>query len=105
MALLLAKKVTISAKYSDFTNVFSKILANILLDQTGVNEHVIKIENDKQLPYRLIYSLESVKLKTLKTYIKTNLANNFIRTSKLPVGAPILFIRKPNHSFYLCVNY
>ena len=41
----------------------------------------------------------------LKTYIKTNLANGFIRLSKSPARAPIFFDRKPNRSLRLCVDY
>ena len=44
-------------------------------------------------------------LKTLKIYIETNLANSFIRPSKSLTGALILFIRKKDGSFQLCVNY
>ena len=44
-------------------------------------------------------------METLKIYIKTNLANNFIRPSKSPAGAPILFNWKPDGSFHLCVDY
>ena len=44
-------------------------------------------------------------METLKTYIKTNLANGFIRPSKSPAGAPILFDRKPDGSLRLCVDY
>ena len=36
--LLLAKKVIVPAKYSDFANVFLKESANVLLKQTGANE-------------------------------------------------------------------
>ena len=70
-----------------------------------MNEHTIKLEEDKQLPFGPIYSLEPVKLETLKTYIKTNLANSFIRPSKSLAGAPILFNKKPDRSFRLYVNY
>ena len=78
MALLLAKKVTVPAKYTDFADVFSNESANILPEQIGVNEHAIKLEEGKQPSYELIYNLEPIELKTLKTYIKTNLANGFI---------------------------
>ena len=44
-------------------------------------------------------------METLKTYIETNLANGFIRLSKSPAGAPILFDRKPDGSLRLCVDY
>ena len=61
--------------------------------------------DDPQLPYGPIYNLGPVELETLKTYIKTNLANGFIRSSKFPAGAPIFFDKKPDCSFQLCVNY
>ena len=44
MALLLVKEVTVQAKYSDFADVFLEKLANILLEQTNVNEHAIELE-------------------------------------------------------------
>ena len=105
MALLLAKKVNVLVKYSDFVDVFSKKSANLLPEQIGVNEHIIELEKGKQSPYEPIYSRGPVELETLKIYIKTNLANGFITAPKSPMGAPILFIRKLNDSFYLCVNY
>ena len=54
--------------------------------------------DDWQLFYELIYSLGLVELETLKTYIKINLANNFIRRSKSPVGALIFFDKKLDSS-------
>ena len=105
MTSLLVKEVTILAKYSDFANVFLEKSANLLPKQIGVNEHAIELEESKQLPYRPIYSLRPVEFKTFKTYIKTNLANGFIRALKSRAGAPILFVPKPNSSFRLYVNY
>ena len=61
--------------------------------------------DNKQPPYGPIYSLGPVELETLKTYIEANLANSFIRPSKSPAVAPILFVRKKNNSLRLCVNY
>ena len=51
------------------------------------------------------YSLGLVELETLKTYIETNLANGFIRLSKSPAGALILFDRKSDESLCFCVDY
>ena len=70
-----------------------------------MNEHTIKLEKSKQPLFGSIYSLSSVELETLKIYIKTNLANGFIRLSKSPAKAPIFFDWKPNESFRLCVDY
>ena len=44
-------------------------------------------------------------METLKAYIETNLANGFIRSSKLPASAPILFDWKSDSSLRLCDDY
>ena len=105
IASLLAKKVTILAKFLDFADVFLKDSAKTLLNWIGVNEHVIKFEKDNQLSHRPIYSLELVEFETFKTYIKTTLANGFIKASKSPTNAPIFPICKLNNSVCFCVNY
>ena len=93
------------AEYSDYSDVFSVEHAAELPENTGMNEHAIKLEEGKQPPFRPIYSLGPVELETLKTYIKANLANGFIRPSKSPTKAPILFDRKPDRILRLCVDY
>ena len=79
IALLLAKKVTVLAKYLDFANVFSEESVNIFPEQSEVNKHIIKLKQGKQSPYETIYSLRPVELEIIKTYIKTNLVNGFIK--------------------------
>ena len=76
-----------------------------LLKNTGINKHAIKMQDGKQLPYGLIYSLGPVELETLKIYIKTYLNTGFIQPSKSSPGVSILFDKKPDCSFWLCVNY
>ena len=105
VAALTSEETGIPAKYSDFSNVFSSDSAAELPEHTGINDHPINLLDDKQPPYGLIYSLGPVELETLKTYIEANLASGFIRPSKSPAGAPILFVRKKNGSLCLCVDY
>lgn len=62
--------VIISAKYSDFTNIFSKKSAMVLPKYTKINTHAMDLEKDKQPVYGPIYNLKPVELKTLKIYIK-----------------------------------
>ena len=81
----------VSAKYSDFVDVFSLDLASKLFKHTGINNHVIELVDGQQSPYGPIYSPRPVQLETLKAYIETNLANGLIRLSKSPTGTPILF--------------
>ena len=69
-----------------------------------MNEYTIELEEGKQPLFGPIYSLGPIELETLKTYIKTNLANGFIRPSKSLAGVPILFDWKLNGSLRLCVD-
>ena len=96
----------VSAKYLNFTDIFFLDLMSELFEHTGINNHAIElVDSCQQLPYRPIYSLKLVELAIVKTYIKTNLVNGFIRLSKSPAGAHILFDRKSDGSLHLCVNY
>ena len=95
----------VPAEYSDFADVFSPDLASELLEHTGINNHAIELVDGQQPPYDPIYSLEPVELETLKAYIETNLANGFIRSSKSPSNAPILFDQKSDSSLQLYVDY
>ena len=91
--LIAEKALTkVPAKYSDFADVFSLDLTSELPKHSGINNHAIElVEGCQQPPYRPFHSLGPMELETLKAYIETNLANGFIRPSKSPVKAPILF--------------
>ena len=102
---MLTKKVKIPGKYSDFVDIFSEEKVLLLPERTELNEYAINLEDGKQPPYGPIYSLGPVELETLETYIKTHLKTGFIRLSKSPVGAPILFNKKLDGSLHLCVDY
>ena len=93
------------SEYIDFADVFFPKLATKLSKHIRINDHTIKLVDDRQLLYGFIYSLGFMELETLKAYIKNNLANGFIRPSKFPTGAPIRFDQKPDGSLRLCVDY
>lgn len=95
----------ISSQYADFANVFSPKLAIELPKHININNHVIKLVDDWQLPYGSIYSLGPVESETWKDYIKNNLANSFIRPSKYLAGAYIFFNKISKRSLRLCVYY
>ena len=95
----------ILAKYSNYSDVFSVEYVVKLLENIGINEHAIKLKEGKQPLFGPIYSLGLVEFNTLKTYIKTSLAINFIWPTKSPTEAPILFDKKPDQSLRLYVNY
>ena len=97
--------IKVLAEYTNYSDVFSAKNAAELPENTGMNEHAIKLEKGKQLSFGSIYSLGPVEFETLKTYIKTNLVNGFIWLSKSPAGAPILFNQNPDGSLCFCVDY
>ena len=106
LALIQDKALTkVPPKYADYADVFSFDLAIELPENIGINEHAIELQNGKQPPYGLIYSLRPVELETLKIYIETYLKTGFIWPSKSPTGAPILFDKKPDGSLWLYLNY
>ena len=97
--------IEVLAEYSDYSNIFSIENVAEFLKNTRINKHAIKLEEDKQLFFGLIYSLGPIKLEILKTYIKTNLANGFIWPFKSPIKALILFDKKPDKNLCFCIDY
>ncbi len=93
------------ASNTDFVDIFSPKLVAKLPEHTRINNQAIKLVDDQQPPYGPIYNLGPVELVTLKAYIENNLANGFIRPSKPPAGAPILFNKKPDGNLRLYVDY
>ena len=92
-ALLFDKAPTeILAEHSDYSNVFSAKNAVEFLKNNKMNKYAIKLEKGKQPSFGLIYSLNPMELKTLKTYIKINLANDFIQPFKSPAGLSFYLI-------------
>ena len=104
---LIAKEALtkVLAEYSNFADVFPLDLTSELPEYTGINNHAIELVDGQQPPYGPIYSLGVVELETLKVYIETNLTNRFIRPSKFPADAPILFDWKSDGSLWFCVDY
>ena len=105
VALLTSEEIGIPAEYSDFSDIFPSDSVAELLKYTGINNHPINLLDNKQLPYGPIYSLGPMELEILKTYIKANLASDFIRPSKFPAGILILFVQKKDGSLCLYIDY
>lgn len=92
-------------KYADLANIFSKDLVAELLEHTKINDYAINLIEGYQPLYIFIYSLKPVELETLKTYIGTNLANDFIRLFKSLTDVFIFFVKKYDRSLWLYINY
>ena len=86
-------------KYADFADVFSETNVYILPEH-GKHDHAIDlIDNIKPPLYRFIYNLSESKLAVFQAYIDLHLKTRFIRPSKSPARAFILFAKKPDGSF------
>ena len=107
IANLIIKKALIKVldKYTNFADIFFLDLAFELSKYNKINNYAIEPVNGQQPPYEPIYSLKPVEMETLKAYIKTNLANGFMKPFKSPIGATIFFDCKSNGFFRLYINY
>lgn len=76
-----------------------------LPENMDINTYAIELKKSKQPPYRLISTLDLIKLETLKTYIKTYLKIRFISSFKFSTSIFILFNKKLDSSFSLCIGY
>ena len=65
-------------EYFNYNNIFLAENKVELSKNSKISEYAIKLDKDKQLFFKSIYNLEPMELKTLKTYIKSNLAIGFI---------------------------
>ena len=75
------------------------------LSKYEFSNYVIDFKKKTQSFYNFIYFFSKSKLKILKTYIEKHFVNNFIQLFKFSIDALILFVKKKNNNFCLCVNY
>jgi hypothetical protein len=95
---------SIPERYKDFEDVFQKKNADMLPEHRPY-DCAIDLQEGAQPPFGPIYNLSQIELAELRKYIDENLAKNFIRHSKSPAGAPILFVKKKDGSLRMCVDY
>ena len=70
-----------------------------------IYNYAIKLIDNWQLVYSSIYNIGLIELETLKTYIKNNLVNGFIRPFTSLIKTFIFFDMKPNKNFKLGMDY
>jgi hypothetical protein len=87
-----------------YLDVFSKANAEKLAPNRDI-DLAIDLLPGKEPLYRPMYPLSPRELVALKEFLEENLAKGFIRESKSPAGAPILFASKKDGSLRLYVDY
>ena len=91
--LLKKKKIFKQKYYNEEIIAFEKKEADKLSIHRPYNIS-IDIVPGSQLFFGPIYSVTDPEMEALKVYIKENLSKGFIRKSKSPAGAPVIFIKK-----------
>lgn len=88
-------------KYWDSAELFSESKASEL-PLHGNYDHTIDLMPRQTPPHRPVYSLSHRELEVLREYIESALARGWIRPSKSPAGAPVMFVPKKDGSLRLC---
>jgi transposase InsO family protein len=90
--------------YQEYADVFSEEGAAILA-RHGVQDHAIDLEPHTMPPQLGLYNLSQDELRILREYLDAALKKGWIRHSKSPSAAPILFVPKKDGAHRLCVDY
>src|SRR5260370_2477665 len=97
-------KSKVPVKYHGYINVFIDKEATTLPPHHN-QDIKIELEEGKVPPFSPIYSLTPVEKEALHSYISKNLVKGFICHSVSSATSPILFVKKPNGSLRLCIDY
>jgi len=88
-------------KYQD---VFPAELPKVLPPSRNV-DHRIELVPGSNPPSRPTYQLSLAEMDELKKQLDDLLRHGFIRPSKSPYGAPVLFVKKKEGDLRMCVDY
>ncbi len=68
-------------------------------------DHVIEVMPGVEPPAKAPYRMNHEELKELKVQLEGLLAKGYIKPSKSPYGAPVLFVHKKDGTLRMCVDY
>ena len=68
-------------------------------------DHHIDLEPGGAQPYQGIYRMSPLELGELRKQLDDLLEKGFIKPSKSPFGAPILFVHKKDGGLRMCIDY
>jgi hypothetical protein len=90
--------------YNEYLDVASEE-SSTYLPPHGPQDLPIDIEEGKIPPFGPLYNLSESELVILRQYLDKFLARGWIKHSRSPAGAPILFVKKKDGTLRLCVDY
>ena len=101
-------KSNITITIFDCLKKFEKIIDENKIYELSNHEfddHAIDLKLNKKSSYDFIYSLFENELTILRIYLNKHLKNDFIKSFTFSIEISILFVKKKNEIFRLCVNY
>ena len=87
---------------------YKDVLTNDLLQESPPRtevDHKIKVIPKSKPPSKAPYQLNQKELLELKKQLNDLLSRGYIRPSKSPYGAPIIFVDKKDGKLCMCINY
>ena len=94
----------IPAVYADLSEAFSEEAANELPNH-GSADMKIEFKEGQEPRNTGLRPMSPIELEELRRYLEENLGKGWIRRSKSPVSAPIVFAKKKDGSIRFCVDY
>ncbi|KAI1006278.1 hypothetical protein K3495_g1941 [Podosphaera aphanis] len=91
-------------QYYDFLDVFDRKQANTLPPHHSWG-HAIELQPGKQPSVARPHSMNRHELKTLRECLEKELSKGFIRISRSPAAAPVLFVKKSNGELRFFIDY
>ena len=91
-------------EYHDLLVAFDRKLANAL-PPSRPYDHAIDLVPGKSPPAHRPYAMSQQELTVLREHLDKELAKGFIRLSRSPAAAPVLFVKKANGDLCFCVDY
>ncbi|GJU42205.1 RNA-directed DNA polymerase-like protein [Tanacetum coccineum] len=88
----------------EFKDVMPKELPKKLPPRREV-DHTIELESGSKPPAKAPYRMLPPELEELRNQLKDLMDAGYIRPSKAPYGAPVLFQRKKDRSLQMCIDY
>lgn len=98
------KEANLPNEIRDFQDVFPEDLPSGLPPHRG-DDFQIKLEPGTKPPAKRTYPLTVPQLDELKKQLADYVDKGFIRPSKSPFSAPVLFVKKKDGSSRMCVDY
>lgn len=89
----------------EYEDVFSELPSELPPVRNPNIEHKIDIISDAKIPSGRIYKMNPEENDELKKQIEELLKKNFIRVSTSPYSSPVLFVKKKDGTYRLCVDY